>query len=303
MIKVQGLTKTYGDQTVVKGISFEVREREIFGLLGPNGAGKTTTLEMIEGLRTPDAGSVEIDGVDAVKHNRKIKELIGVQLQATALFDHLTVRESLRLYGSFYPRTRPHGEILDAFRLREKERTLVKHLSGGQRQRLAIALAVIHDPKVIFLDEPTTGLDPKARRDLWDIVLQLKEEGRTVVLSTHYMEEAEVLCDRVAIMDSGNLIALDTPAGLIRQLSSESRIEFVLQEHAHERELESLPGVKRVHREEGDLVVLHADKLEETLGGLLNWAGDRGISLTGLRTRSKTLEDVFLERTGKRLSE
>jgi ABC-2 type transport system ATP-binding protein len=303
MIKVKGLTKKYGDQTVVDGISFEVKEREIFGLLGPNGAGKTTTMEMIEGLRAPDAGTIEIDGVDALKHPRKIKQLIGVQLQSTALFDHLTVKESLRLYASFYPETRPIGELLEAFDLREKEKTLVKHLSGGQRQRLAIALAMVHDPRVIFLDEPTTGLDPQARRSLWDIVLRLRDEGRTVFLSTHYMEEAEVLCDRVAIMDQGRIIALDAPADLVRQLAAESRIEFVLADPDADRELAALPSVKRAVRTENDLVVLHADRLEEALGGLVAWAESRGISLTGLRTRTATLEDVFLERTGKRLNE
>lgn len=305
MIKVENLTKKYGSQTVVNHISFMVNEKEIFGLLGPNGAGKTTTMEMIEGLRLPDEGNIEIAGVDALKERKAVKNLIGVQLQSTALFEHLTVRESLLLYGSFYKRSRPIAELLKAFELEEKERTLVKHLSGGQKQRLAIALAVIHDPKVIFLDEPTTGLDPQSRRSLWDIILRLRDEGRTVFLSTHYMEEAEVLCDRVAIMDRGRIIAIDSPAGLIRQLASESQIEFSLTlEGAHwEQELMLLPGVNKVVHTEGKQVVIHTDELTETLSALIPWANAQEVPLTGLRTRSATLEDVFLEKTGKRLSE
>jgi len=303
MIKVDNLTKKYGNQTVVNHITFTVAEKEIFGLLGPNGAGKTTTMEMIEGLRLPDEGTIEIAGIDALKKRKTVKGLIGVQLQSTALFEHLTVRESLRLYGSFYPRSRSFGELLQAFDLEEKEHTLVKHLSGGQKQRLAIALAVIHDPKVIFLDEPTTGLDPQARRSLWEIVFRLRDEGRTVFLSTHYMEEAEVLCDRVAIMDHGNIIAIDTPAGLIRQLASESQIEFALEAGDWECELANLPGAKKIVRAEGGQVVIHTDELSETLSALIPWAKERQIPLAGLRTRTATLEDVFLEKTGKRLSE
>ncbi|MFC7441641.1 ABC transporter ATP-binding protein [Laceyella putida] len=301
MIKVNELVKKYGGQEVVKRLSFSVREGEIFGLLGPNGAGKTTTMEMIEGLRTPDGGTIEINGIDAIKHRQKVKQWIGVQLQSTALFDHLTVKESLRLYGSFYARVRPLHEMLTAFQLEEKEKTLVKHLSGGQRQRLAIALAVIHDPKVIFLDEPTTGLDPQARRSLWEIVFRLREEGRTVFLSTHYMEEAEVLCDRIGIMDQGRLIDLDTPAGLIRQLTAESRIEFVLNDMTRLPWLERLPEVKFVEHAERE-VTLHTDQLETSLSELVTWAKENDVPLIGLRTRSATLEDVFLARTGKRLN-
>jgi ABC-2 type transport system ATP-binding protein len=219
------------------------------------------------------------------------------------LFEHLTVKETLELYASFYPKARPIPELLDAFDLKEKATTLVKHLSGGQKQRLAIALAVVHDPKVIFLDEPTTGLDPQARRNLWEIILQLRNEGRTVVLSTHYMEEAEFLCDRVAIMDRGNLIALDTPEALIRQLASESRIEFFLSNLQLVSELHHLTGVKKVSQEGEELVVLHTDALSETLSDLIHLANEKQIPVNGLRTRTATLEDVFLEKTGKRLSE
>ena len=301
MIKVKDLKKKYGDHVVVKGISFTVEENCIFGLLGPNGAGKTTTMEMMEGLRDPDGGSIEIAGVDAVKERRKLKQIIGVQLQSTALFEHLTVRESLELYASFYPKARSPEELLEVFDLKEKEKAQVKHLSGGQRQRLAIAIAVVHDPKVIFLDEPTTGLDPQARRRLWDIIFQLRNEGRTIILSTHYMEEAEGLCDQVGIMNQGRMIDIDSPAGLIRGLASQSRIEFVLSDSDLDQELSELTGVTKISREESEVVSIHTNHLSRTLQELVPWANRHLIPLTGLRTRSATLEDVFLQKTGKRL--
>lgn len=304
MIHVRRLVKRYGGKPVVKGVSFQVSEGEVFGLLGPNGAGKTTTMEMIEGLRLPDDGEIWIDGIDGIRHRDRVKRVIGVQLQSTALFEHLTVRESLQLYASFYDRTQPLDALLESFDLEEKERTLVKHLSGGQRQRLAIALAVVHDPRVLFLDEPTTGLDPQARRSLWEIIRNLKEEGRTIFLSTHYMEEAEQLCDRVAIMDRGEIIALDTPAELIRGLASDSVVEFAA-ESADREVLQRLPGVKEVRRsgETQGAVLLLTDRLQDTLSGLMTWAGEAGVTLKDLRTRTATLEDVFLQRTGKRLTQ
>ncbi|MFD1394334.1 ABC transporter ATP-binding protein [Kroppenstedtia eburnea] len=303
MIRVNELVKSYGGKRVVDAVGFEVAEGEVFGLLGPNGAGKTTTMEMVEGLRKPDAGEINLFGVDALRKPKAVKELIGIQLQSTALFDHLTTRESILLYGSFYRNMRRVGELLQAFDLVEKGKTLVKHLSGGQRQRLAIALAVVHDPRVIFLDEPTTGLDPKARRDLWEIILRLKEEGRTIFLSTHYMEEAEQLCDRVAIMDSGRVIALDTPAGLIRELASESVVEFVTETGVPEASLRGLTGVKDVKQTGDGLTLLPTDDLRGTLAELIPLASETGLTLNGLRTRTATLEDVFLERTGKRLAD
>lgn len=304
MIRVRRLVKRYGEKPVVNGISFEVAEGEVFGLLGPNGAGKTTTMEMIEGLRLPDEGEIDIQGIDGIRHRSRIKEIIGVQLQSTALFEHLTVRESLKLYASFYDKTQPFESLLVSFDLKEKERTLVKHLSGGQRQRLAIALAVVHDPRVLFLDEPTTGLDPKARRSLWEIIRKLKEEGRTIFLSTHYMEEAEQLCDRVAIMDRGEIIALDTPAELIRGLESDSVVEFSA-ESVDGAEFHRLSGVKEVRRtgEEQRSFLLLTDRLQETLSDLITWAREEGVALKDLRTRTATLEDVFLQRTGKRLTQ
>lgn len=302
MIRVRNLVKRYGGIRVVDGVGFDVAEGEVFGLLGPNGAGKTTTMEMIEGLRKPDSGEIQLFGVDGVREPDKMKEMIGVQLQSTALFDHLTAEESILLYGSFYRQMRPVDELLKAFDLEEKRKTLVKHLSGGQRQRLAIALAVVHDPRVIFLDEPTTGLDPKARRDLWRIILTLKDEGRTIFLSTHYMEEAEQLCDRVAIMNAGQVIDLDSPSGLIRQLASDSVIEFALEKKAMEVSLRQLRGVKEVRQDEG-LILLLTNDLRGTLSELIRTADQEDLALSGLRTRTATLEDVFLERTGKRLTE
>ncbi|MDR6227579.1 ABC transporter ATP-binding protein [Desmospora profundinema] len=303
MIQVENLVKAYNGQRVVDGVSFEVAKGEIFGLLGPNGAGKTTTMEMVEGLRTPDEGKVLIDGLDAVRKPNTVKEHIGVQLQSTALFDHLTTREIILLYGSFYREMRRVEELLASFDLEEKAKTLVKHLSGGQRQRLAIAMAVVHDPKVIFLDEPTTGLDPKARRDLWAIVQRLKDEGRTVFLSTHYMEEAEQLCDRVAIMDTGRIIALDSPAGLIRQLASDSVVEFVLERPEPAQTFRDLDGVKEVKQSEDGATVLLTDRLQDTLRRLIPLADEKKWDLLGMRTRTATLEDVFLQRTGKRLTD
>ncbi len=221
MIEVQGLTKTYGQLKAVRGIDFFVNTGEIFGLLGPNGAGKTTSIEMMEGLREIDEGEVLINNHSVSKEKQKIKQIIGVQLQSTSLFELLTVEETLELYASFYNFSLPVEQILEQMNLVEKRKDFVKGLSGGQKQRLAIGLALIHDPKVVFLDEPTTGLDPQARRSLWDIIQDLKAKGKTILLSTHYMEEAHVLCDRLAIMDQGQIIALDTPDALIQSLSME----------------------------------------------------------------------------------
>lgn len=213
MIEVKSLVKKYGTFTAVNGIDFTVGKGEIFGLLGPNGAGKSTTLEMMVGLRKPDGGTANIGGFDISRDLNKVKEVIGIQLQSTTLFELLTVEEILRLYGSFYQKNVSIPELIEEVSLTEKAKSRIKTLSGGQKQRLAIALALVHDPWILFLDEPTTGLDPQARRTLWDIVLKLKEKGKTTVLTTHYMDEAHVLCDRIAIMDQGNLIALDTPSG------------------------------------------------------------------------------------------
>lgn len=218
IIDVHGLTKRYGDQTVVKGIDFSVEKGEIFGILGPNGAGKTTTLEMLEALRTIDDGTAVIDGIDVAKHPKKIKDIIGIQLQSTNFYDHLTLTEQLKMFASLYGSKVDVAALLAKVQLTEKAKNYVEQLSGGQKQRFAIASTLVNSPKVLFLDEPTTGLDPQARRNLWELIKQIREEGVTIVLTTHYMDEAELLCDRLAIMDNGQIITIDSPHNLIQQL-------------------------------------------------------------------------------------
>lgn len=218
IIDVHGLTKRYGDQTVVKGIDFSVKKGEIFGILGPNGAGKTTTLEMLEALRTIDDGTAVIDGIDVAKHPKKIKDIIGIQLQSTNFYDHLTLTEQLKMFASLYGSKVDVAALLAKVQLTEKAKNYVEQLSGGQKQRFAIASTLVNSPKVLFLDEPTTGLDPQARRNLWELIKQIREEGVTIVLTTHYMDEAELLCDRLAIMDNGQIITTDSPHNLIQQL-------------------------------------------------------------------------------------
>ena len=218
IIKVDKLVKTYDGNNVVDGVSFEVKKSEIFGILGPNGAGKTTTLEMLEALRPIDGGTATIDGIDVAKKPKDIKNIIGIQLQSTAFYDKLTLREQLKMFGSLYGRTVDTEALLAKVQLTEKAKNYVEQLSGGQKQRFAIASTLVNNPKVLFLDEPTTGLDPQARRNLWDLIKEIRDEGITILLTTHYMDEAELLCDRLAIMDSGKIITIDTPHNLIQQL-------------------------------------------------------------------------------------
>ena len=302
MIEVKSLVKKYGNFTAVNGIDFTVGKGEIFGLLGPNGAGKSTTLEMMVGLRKPDGGTAIIGGFDISRDLNKVKEVIGIQLQSTTLFELLTVEEILRLYGSFYQKNVSIPELIEEVSLTEKSKSRIKTLSGGQKQRLAIALALVHDPWILFLDEPTTGLDPQARRTLWDIVLKLKEKGKTTVLTTHYMDEAHVLCDRIAIMDQGNLIALDTPSGLVKSLESDSAVEFRFEGDFLTDELESLDGVKQVGKNK-DTYVIYTDDLQVTLISLIQLTSMKNLKLTDLQTRTSTLEDVFIHMTGRSLRE
>jgi ABC-2 type transport system ATP-binding protein len=295
----------------VNGVNFEVMRGEVFGLLGPNGAGKTTTMEMIEGLRKPDGGTAQVAGFDTQKQLQKVKEVIGVQLQSTSMFDLLKVKEIVRMYASFYPKSVPIEPLLDSMILREKMNDRVKHLSGGQKQRLAIALALVNDPQVVFLDEPTTGLDPQARRTLWDIILRLKEQGKTIVLSTHYMDEAHMLCDRICLMDQGKVIALDTPQHLVRSLHSESAIEFrsqgyeQLPEPEKTRIVQLLQSVKEVKQVDlrKDVFILYTDNLQASLIDFIGKTGEYGIPFTELQTRTATLEDVFIHMTGRSLRE
>lgn len=218
ILRVQNLKKSYGGKAAVNGISFEVTKGEIFGILGPNGAGKTTTLEMIEALRPIDEGTVELDGIDVHKHPQKIKEIIGIQLQNSNFYDRVTLSEQLTMFASFYGSKTNPRELLEEVELKDKASSYVEKLSSGQKQRFSIATALVNNPKVLFLDEPTTGLDPQARRHLWDLIEKIKNKGITVIITTHYMEEAELLCDRAAIMDRGEIIALDSPRKLIQNL-------------------------------------------------------------------------------------
>ncbi len=300
MLDVQSLVKRYGGRTAVNGVSFQVRRGEIFGLLGPNGAGKTTTLEMIEGIRTPDGGTAIIGGLDIRKEKRAVQRMIGVQLQATSLFPELNVQETIQFFGSVYPRALKAKDLLALVNLSEKARSFPQDLSGGQRQRLALALALVNDPQIIFLDEPTAGLDPQSRRMLWDTVLSLRERGKTVMLTTHYMDEAQVLCDRIAILDQGQIIALDTAAGLIGRLGVQSTIDCKLDGGAQASEVSGLPGVTKV-REANGRYVLQTRQMEPTLLALLRYATERGSTLTDLQVRTPTLEDVFLDLTGREL--
>jgi ABC-2 type transport system ATP-binding protein len=300
MIEVVELQKSYGNLQAVAGVSFSVQEGEIFGLLGPNGAGKTTTIEMMEGLRDIDEGEVYIDQLSVTKERKKVRTIIGVQLQSTSMFELLTVEEMLRMYGSFYSNSLPVEDILEQMNLVEKKDDFVKGLSGGQKQRLAIGLALIHDPKVIFLDEPTTGLDPQARRSLWDIILRLKEQRKTILLSTHYMEEAHVLCDRLAIMDQGKIMALDTPDRLIADLEMESAVQFQWGgDISHFSEIKGVTKTTQIK----DQVVLYTTELQESLTALVRWADGVNETLYDLQTRRATLEDVFLQLTGRSLRE
>lgn len=237
IISARGLTKTYGDKTTVKGITFTVEEGEVFGILGPNGAGKTTTLEMIEALRPIDKGSVVLDGIDVSKHPARVKEIIGIQLQSTAFFDKLTLREQLKMFNALYDSHSNPDELLAEVQLTDKSKSFVEKLSGGQRQRFSIAAALVNNPRVLFLDEPTTGLDPQARRNLWDLIGQIKKKGITVVLTTHYMDEAELLCDRIAIMDNGKIITIDTPKNLVKALIKRG---FKKPQHVEQANLEDV---------------------------------------------------------------
>jgi len=321
IIQARNLVKRYKAHLAVDGVDLDVREGEIFGILGPNGAGKTTTLEMIEGLRTPDSGTITVDGIDAVRDSDRVRKVIGVQLQSTALFPYLSASELIALFASFYglpdPRSRP-AALLRLVNLEEKARSRVDELSGGQQQRLSIALALVNEPRVTFLDEPTTGLDPLARRNLWGTILGVRQAGTTVVLTTHYMEEAEVLCDRIAIMDGGKVIACDTPAGLIRGLDLEAtvsatvaggvggKIPRALGPAALQESLAMLPGVvsAAVGGQAGDSrLTLKTSNAQSTIVGLLQLTSDRGIALTDLTSTRATLEDVFLARTGRSYDE
>jgi ABC-2 type transport system ATP-binding protein len=303
-IACRGLVKKYEDVTAVDGLDLEVRAGECFGLLGPNGAGKTTTCEILEGLNSPTAGEVEVLGLRWDRDERELRERIGVSLQETHLPDRLSVAEVALLVRSFFRQGRSVDEVLDLVGLREKRDAWVQKLSGGQKQRLAVACALVSDPELLFLDEPTTGLDPQSRRQLWDVVQQLKARGRTVLLTTHYMDEAERLCDRVAVVDRGQVIALGTPAELVASLGGQQVIEVALEDGVAlpDAALRALPGVHRVSHA-ASAVSLAVERLHETLPALLALAQERRAQLARLSTHHATLEDVFVNLTGRQLRE
>ncbi|MGQ9536780.1 MAG: ABC transporter ATP-binding protein [Actinomycetota bacterium] len=297
-IRVRGLKRYYGDVRAVDGVDLEVEEGEIFGILGPNGAGKTTTLEMIETLRDPEAGEIAVLGLDARRDHRKIRELIGVQLQTTVFFDELTVWETLDLFASFYPRALSPEELLELAELREKADSRVSTLSGGQHKRLSIALALVNDPRLVFLDEPTTGLDPQARRHIWGMTERLKGRGKTVVITTHYIEEAEALCDRVAIMDNGRIIAQGIPRNLVSAHLPESTIGFRLVPPLDVERLEDLAGVMKSGVDDGTYMVITTSP-QETLMEIMALCRKEGVEIREVNMRRATLENVFLKLTGR----
>ena len=301
-IKVKNLRKSYGSLRAVDGISFEVRPGEIYGLLGPNGAGKTTTIEMLVGLRTRDSGTVDILGYDPQVTPEKVKMDIGVQLQSPAVFPRLTVLELVELFASFYRDPLPADQVIEMVGLTDKKKAQSKKLSGGQMHRLAIALAIVSNGRIIFLDEPTTGLDPQARRNLWEVILELKKSGKAVFLTTHYMDEAEKLCDWVAIVDQGRIIAEGHPETLIDEHFKERALEFEQPAYANDQRLEKLIGVKKMITD-GDLVTLYTETVSQTIAELFELAKETGQSVNDIVVRRSTLEDLFLKLTGRRIRE
>ena len=299
-ISCRGLQKHYDDVKAVDGLDLEVSPGECFGLLGPNGAGKTTTIEILEGLTKPDAGDVTVLGRRWGSHERELRERLGVSLQESRLTEKLTVYETLELFRSFYERGRDPERLLEDLALEEKRDARVGKLSGGQRQRLAVACALAGDPEILFLDEPTTGLDPQSRLQLWERIAVFKAAGRTVLLTTHYMEEAERLCDRVAIVDHGRIIALGTPAELIAGLHAPHIIEFSSEPAVDEDLLSAVPGVGERRQRDGRWQ-LAAANLAQAVPALLSALDDAGARLVSLSTHRATLEDVFLSLTGREL--
>ena len=304
-VRCHNLVKTYdGNVEAVRGLDLEILSGECFGLLGPNGAGKTTTIEILEGLLAQTSGEVEILGKNWNADSRELREVLGISLQETRLSEKLTVRETVDLFASFYRRPRPTDEVMEEMALTEKANSWVGKLSGGQRQRLAVATALVANPKILFLDEPTTGLDPQSRRQLWETIRQFQGRGGTILLTTHYMDEAERLCDRISIIDHGRAIASGTPAQLIEELGGHQMVEFDATDHGSgaSDEWRSLPGVDAVHEENG-CVILSVRETHETIPSLLAALEKRGARLLRLTTRQASLEDVFVHLTGRHLRE
>jgi ABC-2 type transport system ATP-binding protein len=298
-IRVNGLHKQYGAVRAVDGVTFQVHQGEIFGMVGPNGAGKTTTIECIEGLRRPDQGAVQVLGLDPQGDGYGLRERIGVQLQEAALPDRIKVWEAMALFAAFYVRAAPWEPLLEELGLSDKRDSYIAKLSGGQKQRLFIALALVNDPELVFLDELTTGLDPQARRAMWDLVRGIRERGATVFLTTHFMEEAERLCDRVAIMDDGRIVALDSPENLVRSLGAESRLVLSVNGDFDPALISALPGVSRIERS-GERVIIYGHG-EGVLGQVVVALEEGGVRVGDLRTEQPTLDDVFLALTGREM--
>jgi ABC-2 type transport system ATP-binding protein len=300
IIQVEGLYKNYGAVAALRGVSFSVEEGEVFGLLGPNGAGKTTTVEILEGMRTPDRGLARVGGLDPEKSGTQFKERIGAVLQSTSLPDKLRVKEAIELFSRFYQRRADTNELLRRFQLDEKSDAYYSQLSGGQKQRLALAMALVNDPDVIFLDEPTAGLDPQVRREIYDKIEQLRREKKTVLLTTHYIEEAERLCDRVAIVDNGRVIAQGTPRELKQKSAGRTRIEVRLAKPVSDGSLASLDAVADCREFEGNYI-LHSTHAPQTIVSLVKRLEAENNELQSLEMFTPSLEDVFIELTGRRL--
>src|SRR6187455_567196 len=302
-LAVRGLRKAYADVVAVEALDLEVRAGECFGLLGPNGGGKTTTIEICEGLLAPDAGVVKVSGMQLTLDGTSLRSRHGIQLQETQLSEKLTVEETVRLFRSFFHKGPAPERVIALVQLEEKRRSRVGTLSGGQKQRLALACALVGDPEILFLDEPTTGLDPQARRQLWELIEEFKRAGRTILLTTHYMDEAERLCERVAIMDHGKIIALGSPRELVASIGVEHVLEFSADGAARRldvAELRALEGVRDAQVENG-AVRMQVTALHRAVPALLAELGKRDVKLTELRTHSATLEDVFVTLTGRHL--
>ena len=301
IVEVEGLQKAYGATRAVDGVTFTVEQGEVFGMVGPNGAGKTTTIECIEGLRKPDAGRVRVLGLDPGRDRQALAERIGIQLQQASLPPRLRVGEALNLFSAFYETTAAPRDLAERLGLSDKWSAPVAKLSGGQRQRLFIALALVNQPTLVFLDELTTGLDPQARRSMWDLVREVRRQGRTVFLTTHFMEEAERLCDRVAILDHGKIVALDRPEALVRSLGIESRVVFTVSGEVRDLPLASLAGVQRVEVS-GERVIVHGSG-DQFVSRVVSALEANRIAFRDLRTEQPTLEDVFLSLTGREMRE
>jgi ABC-2 type transport system ATP-binding protein len=300
IIEVHNLTKHYGPVQALRGVSFEVQEGEVFGLLGPNGAGKTSTVEILEGLRPPDGGIVSVCGLDPQTPGDAFKQEIGAVLQATALPDKLRVGEAVSMFASFYKRRRDPAALLKRFGLEEKRNTFYSQLSGGQKQRLALAMSLVNEPRVLFLDEPTAGLDPQVRREIYTIIEELKKERKTILLTTHYIEEAEKLCDRVAVVDQGRVIAQGTPRELKQRSAGTTRIELRLARPETDSALKQLEGVADCRTTDG-VYVVHSTRVPQTIVSLVKYLEANGNELSSLDIAAPSLEDVFLELTGRSL--